>query len=42
MVSLVSLCAVEALSLALTSLFSHSSMVGRSVLLVMLGSACGS
>ena len=42
MVSLASSCVVEALSLALMSLFSHFSTVGRSVLFAMLGRACGS
>ena len=42
MVCLASSWAVEASFLALTSSLSHLSMVGRSVLLVMSGSACGS
>lgn len=41
-VCLVSSCAAEASSLALMSLLSHFSTVGRLVLSVMLGSACGS
>ena len=41
-VCLVSLCAAEASSLALVNLLSCFSTAGRSVLLVMLGSACGS
>ena len=41
-VNLASSCAAEALSLALTSSFSCFSTAGRSVLLVVLGSACGS
>ena len=42
MVCLASAWAVEASSLALTSSSSHFSMAGRSVLLVISGSACGS
>ena len=41
-VCLVSSCAAEASSLALTSSFRCFSIVGRSVLLVMSGRACGS
>ena len=41
-VNLASLCAAAASSLALTRLFSLFSTASRSVLLVMLGSACGS
>ena len=42
MVCLASSWVAEASFLALTSSSSHLSMVGRSVLLVMSGSACGS
>ena len=40
-VCLASSCAAEALSLVLVSSFNHFSTVGRLVLLVMSGSACG-